>query len=126
MSLPPDVRATGLRTGDRVLLYDLTAVPGETGGGFEFYLADRSPALLWLAVLFGLVVVLVARRRGAMALVSLGFAGVVVAGFLIPSLLSGQPAVPATLLSDRPEASPAARASSCVCARGRTSSRSST
>lgn len=97
ISLPPDVRGTGLRPGDRVLLYDLTGVPDSTGGGFEFYRADRSPTLLWLVILFGVVVVLVAWRRGVMALVSLGFAGLVVAGFLIPSLLSGQPAVPATL-----------------------------
>jgi uncharacterized membrane protein len=53
--------------------------------------------MLWLVVLFVVAVVAVARIRGLMALVSLGFAGALVIWYLIPALLSGQPAVPVTI-----------------------------
>lgn len=97
ISLAPDVASTGLRRGDRVLLLDPSGASGTAGAGFEFYRADRGTPMVWLAVLFVVVVVLVVWRRGVLALVSLGFAGLVVAGFLLPALLSGQPAVPVTL-----------------------------
>lgn len=97
VGLQPNVVRTGLRQGDRVLLLDLTGAAGAGGGGFEFYRADRGSSMLWLAVLFVIVVVLVAWRRGIMALLSLGFAGLVVVGYLIPALLSGRPPVPVTL-----------------------------
>src|SRR5690606_28496046 len=83
---------------DRVLLYDQTAVAADSAApAYFFYRADRGGALLWLIAGFAIVVVLVARLRGLMALVSLGFAGLVVVGYLIPALLSGQPAVPVAL-----------------------------
>lgn len=97
VSLTPDIVGTGLNRGDRVLLLDLGAAGGTSGGGFAFYRADRGGSLLWLAILFSIAVVLVAWRRGVMALVSLAFAGLVVVGFLLPALLSGRPAVPVTL-----------------------------
>lgn len=97
VALPPDVVRTGLRQGDHVLLLDLSSTAGATGPDFEFSRADRAPSLLWLTVLFVVVVVLVARRRGLMALVSLGFAGLVVVVFLLPALLSGGPPVPVVL-----------------------------
>ncbi|MFD1722795.1 YibE/F family protein [Amnibacterium endophyticum] len=103
LALTPDVVATHLRAGDRILVLDTAAAAqpglsaGSPGSAFSFYRADRGSNLIWLAVLFALAVVLVAWRRGLMALLGLGFAGVVVVGFLIPALLSGRPAVPATL-----------------------------
>lgn len=97
ISIPPDVAQTHLQRGDHVLLLDLSKAAGSTGPTFEFSRADRGGSMLWLALLFAVVVVLVARRRGLMALVSLGFAAAVVIGFLIPALLSGAPPVPVTL-----------------------------
>ena len=91
--LTPDVIATGLRARDRVLLFDLS----RTGGGYAFSRADRGAPLLWLAVLFAIVVVLVVRLRGAMALLSLAFAAAVVVAFLVPALLTGRPPVPVTV-----------------------------
>lgn len=100
VSLNPDVIGTGVKPGDGVLLFDSTAAGGAaagTGSAFTFYRVDRDRPLLAVALLFAIAVVAVARRRGLMALVSLGFAGVVVIGYLLPALLSGRPAVPVTL-----------------------------
>jgi uncharacterized membrane protein len=99
VDLTPDVIGTGLRSGDHVLLLDTSRVSGGQGADFSFYRADRGGSLLWLAILFGIAVVLVAWRRGLMALVSLGFAGAVVAWYLLPALLSGRPPVPVTAAS---------------------------
>ncbi|MTB83551.1 hypothetical protein GGQ24_04290 [Nocardioides sp. zg-578] len=47
---------------------------------------------MWvLAGLFVLVVLLVARWRGLLALLGLGFAGLVLLGFMLPALLTGEP-----------------------------------
>lgn len=107
ITLSPDVAKTGLAPGDGVLLFDGTraAKPDTTGiagaetafPDFSFYRADRSGPMLLLAALFAIAVIAVAGRQGFMALVSLAVAGVAVLGYLIPALLSGQPAVPVTL-----------------------------
>ena len=89
-----------MRAGDHVLLLDTAGVSGGKGDDdFAFYRDDRGGSLLWLAILFAVGVVLVAWRRGLMALVSLAVAGVVVIGYLLPALLSGRPPVPVTLAS---------------------------
>lgn len=98
ISLNADAISTGLRPGDRVLLLDSSGVKGKDSQlPLSFYRADRGSSMVWFAVLFGVAVVVVAWRRGLMALVSLAFAAVAVVGFLIPALLSGEPAVPVAL-----------------------------
>lgn len=97
VDLTPDVIGTGLRPGDRVLLLDTSKVSGGQGSPYSFYRADRGGSMLWLAILFAVAVVLVAWRRGLMALVSLAFAFAVVAWYLLPALLSGRPPVPITV-----------------------------
>ncbi|MWB96994.1 YibE/F family protein [Agromyces seonyuensis] len=98
ITLAPSVAATGLSPGDRVLLFDATAVQqSDEAEAISFYRADRGGSMLWLTILFVVAVVLVAWRRGVLALISLGFAGLVVLGYLIPALLSGQPPILVTL-----------------------------
>ncbi|GAA2752803.1 YibE/F family protein [Amnibacterium kyonggiense] len=97
IDLTPDVIGTGLRPGDHVLLLDTAAVSGGQGDDYSFYRADRGGSMLWLAVLFAVLVVLVAWRRGLMALVSLGFAVAVVVAYLLPALLSGRPPIAVTV-----------------------------
>ncbi len=112
VSLAVNVVDTGLQSGDTVLLWDSsgtdnlnTSTDSSTDDStltastspVTFYGYDRGSAMIWLAILFALAVILVAWRRGLMALISLGFAGVVVVFFLLPSLVSGQPAIPVTL-----------------------------
>lgn len=59
--------------------------------GFEYYFNDfqrRSP-MLWLAGLFAVAVVALGRLQGVRALVALGITGVVMVGFMFPSILDG-------------------------------------
>jgi len=84
----PDVAQSGLAAGDRV---QLQRQPAPEGGeaAYAFYKADRGTSLWLLTGLFVVVVLAVARWRGLLALVGLGFGGLVIAGWLLPSLLSG-------------------------------------
>lgn len=83
----PGAVRSGLRKGDRVTL---AKVPGAEGGAVYSYFGTqrKAPVGLLLAA-FVLVVVAVARKRGALALVGLGVAATVVGGWMVPSLLEG-------------------------------------
>ena len=56
---------------------------------YTFLDFEREGSLIWLAVAFGLVVVLFGRLRGAMSLLGLGASLVVVFAFVVPAMLSG-------------------------------------
>lgn len=74
--------------GDRL---KIAVIPAQEGrpASFAYYGTERSIPLLYLTVLLVLVVALVARVRGLLALVGLGFAGLVLAKFMLPALLLG-------------------------------------
>ena len=96
VAVPPDVSESGLDVGDRVLLVR-EPPPEDTGAGapqevgYAYFGTVRTSTTLVLLVAFVLSVLLVARWRGLMALVGLGFAALVVLGFVLPGLLSGLP-----------------------------------
>jgi uncharacterized membrane protein len=72
------------------------SMPGaEPGSAPPYSLRDleRRGPLLWLAIGFGLLVVLFGRLRGAMALVGLGASLVLVFAFIVPGMLEGKPPV---------------------------------
>ena len=77
------------QVGDRVTL---VAIPGEGADGPDFGWVgfDRKPPLGWLALVFLLVVALIARVRGLLAILGLGFAGLVIGYFMLPALLAGE------------------------------------
>ncbi|MFC6287071.1 YibE/F family protein [Nocardioides sp. GCM10027113] len=85
--VPPHVADSGLQEGDTVRLM---RVPD---GNLSYFGTERPRPLWVLTVLFVLVVGLVARFRGIMALVGLGFAGWIIATFLLPGLLTGESAL---------------------------------
>ncbi|HEY9395005.1 MAG TPA: YibE/F family protein [Nocardioides sp.] len=87
---------SGLESGDEVEL-SLTEKEGEAT--YAFFDVKRGPPLLLLVGLFVVCVVAVARLRGLMAVLGLGFAGAVVWLFLLPALLSGEPAAWVALVS---------------------------
>jgi uncharacterized membrane protein len=93
VQVPPEVSASGLSAGDRVELLLTPAVDGQPGQA-SYFSTERSTPLLLLLVAFVVVVLLVARWRGLMALVGLGFAAAVVTFFVLPALLTGEPAIP--------------------------------
>jgi uncharacterized membrane protein len=88
VGVPPAELTSGLGTGDEVRL---ARAPGAAGApaAYSFDEVVRIRPLWVLAIAFVLVVAAVARLRGILALVSLGFGGLVLLKFMLPALLSG-------------------------------------
>jgi uncharacterized membrane protein len=82
--------AVRLEKGERVRLA-LTTDPTTGGPAYGFVDILRGVPLSLVAVLFALVVVLVARWRGLAALLGLGVAYGVLVWFAVPALLAGRP-----------------------------------
>lgn len=87
VQVPPYVARSGLQSGDQVKLARIPTESGEFVHGWVG--ADRNFPLAAMSVLFVVVVALVARLRGIMALLGLVFAGFVLARFMLPGLLEG-------------------------------------
>lgn len=84
-----------LAVGDEVVLLDVATSPDP----YRYSFADfqRSTPLLWLVVAFVAVLVAFGRWQGVRALIGLAASGVVLLGFLVPSLLRDEPAVAVAL-----------------------------
>jgi uncharacterized membrane protein len=98
VGVPPGVADSGLRAGDKV---ELARIPGEAGADATYAWSGtlRGHSLAVLAALFVLVVGLVARLRGLLALVGLGFAGATIWWFMLPALLAGSSAPAVALIA---------------------------
>lgn len=88
IALTPAAAASGLEDGDTVELMHIPAA-GDVPEQYVFYGIDRQWPLLVFSIAFVVVVGAVARLRGLLALVGLGFAGAVVWLFMLPALLDG-------------------------------------
>jgi uncharacterized membrane protein len=86
-----------VHAGDQVRLVRSQDATGVT----SYYFADfaRGLPLTLLAVLFAVVVVLVARLRGFAALLGIGVAIAVLVWFVLPALLDGEPPLPVALVA---------------------------
>ena len=89
VSVPPAISVSGLREGDTVMLMRIPAQAGQPEA-YSFLQVQRGAPLSLMFVLFVLVVGLVARWRGLLALVGLAFGGLVVVKFMLPALLAGE------------------------------------
>lgn len=80
--LPP------VAVGDRVKLTSFDDGTGVT----DYFIADfeRTPALIWLALLFVVVVLAVSGWQGARSLVGLAFSLLVITRFVVPAILTGE------------------------------------
>lgn len=89
VSVPPAITTSGLRAGDEV---QLMRVPAQEGApeAYSFLQVQRGAPLVVFAVLFLVVVAVVARLRGLLALVGLAFGGFILIAFMLPALLEGQ------------------------------------
>jgi uncharacterized membrane protein len=98
ITVPPEVSTSGLSRGDRV---ELLRTPPSDGSPatYSYFTTLRGHSVLWLALVFVLVVLAVARWRGLLALVGLVFGGAVVWWFLLPALYDGAPGAGAALVS---------------------------
>jgi len=88
VELPPEVVAEGVGVGDELVL---NRDPGiETGApGYTFQDFPRGTPIVVLALAFTAIVGAVARLRGLLALLGLGFAFAVLLTFVLPGLLDG-------------------------------------
>ena len=98
VQVPPEVSTSGIGGGDHVELF---RTPGKNGepASYTFSSVRRSAPLLWLTLLFVAIVILVAGRRGAMAVVGLVVSGATLYYFLLPALLSGRPGLAVACVS---------------------------
>jgi uncharacterized membrane protein len=99
VDVPPQVSDSGLGEGDRIELVSHPEQPDGSGGRFAYFGTDRSTPLWTLLIAFVVVVVAIARLRGVMALLGLGFASAVVFVFALPALLTGEPGIAVALVA---------------------------
>jgi uncharacterized membrane protein len=85
------ISSPDLSVGDRVRLAKNPIDPNAPvqGDPYTFLDFERQGPLIWLAIAFGVVVILFGRLRGAMSLVGLGASLLVVFAFVVPAMLSG-------------------------------------
>ena len=85
----PEVSRSGLSAGDSVQL--MRTPPGKGAPTqLSYFSVERLTPIWILTALFVLVVGLVARLRGLLALVGLGFGGFILVKFMLPALLTGE------------------------------------
>jgi uncharacterized membrane protein len=88
IQVAPEVSSSGLQNGDTLQV--MQTPPGHGAPAtFSFFSVKRDLPIGILAGLFVLVVALVARLRGVLALVGLGISGYVLVKFMLPALLLG-------------------------------------
>ncbi len=94
VEVPPEVaKGDAIEAGDSIRYLNLEAVMQDGGGAPPYVFVDfvRSVPMAALTVLYAGVVIAVARWRGLRALVGLAGAYAVLAGFILPGLVEGQP-----------------------------------
>lgn len=94
LSLGPRELVSDLQAGDRVRVQQIEATP-ETGGRTQYAFAglERRGALLWLAAAFAVLVVLMARLRGLLALAGFALSLLLIVEFVVPAILAGRSAL---------------------------------
>lgn len=97
VAVPAEVALSGLRAGDTVQLARTPAGRGEPAT-YTYFSTDRHVSLFWIAALFAALVVGIARLRGLLALVALGFSAVMITQFMLPALLAGESGIGTALV----------------------------
>ncbi len=88
VAVPPGTAGGVLEVGDRVVLASL---PQEGATQYAFVGVDRTMPIAVMTAAFVLIVGLIARLRGLLALLGLVLAGGVVGYFMLPALMTGAP-----------------------------------
>ena len=87
LTFQPGVTDPKLRIGEQIRMHRTST---GVGAVYEFADINRRTPMLLLAALFALVVLVVGRLRGLMAMIGLVFAGLVLVVFVIPALVEGR------------------------------------
>lgn len=88
LEFPRGTSSPNLEEGDKIVL----SYSPQAEEGFEYQFADRQrkPVLFWLAVIFGVGVVVLGRVRGLAALTGLAASLAVLLGFAVPAIIDGR------------------------------------
>lgn len=97
VQVPPEILDNGTDEGDRIRLLFSPAALG-SGVPYVFWDFERSVPVGWLAALYAVVVLLVARWRGLAAMAGLGASLAVVVLFVLPALMTGAPPLAVALV----------------------------
>jgi uncharacterized membrane protein len=90
LDLGPAALVSYYSRGDHIRVQRIAAPPGSHGvQPFQFAGLDRRGTLRWLLVVFALLVVALARRRGVLALAGFAASLLLVVKFLVPAILAG-------------------------------------
>lgn len=97
ITLGPTNVAPDVRAGDRVRV---TRASGAPAGAerYGFVSVDRRTTMLWLAAIFAALVIVLARRRGLLALVGFALSLLLVVRFVVPAIAEGKPAFAVALV----------------------------
>jgi uncharacterized membrane protein len=97
VQVPPAVSTSGVAKGDSIRLM---RIPAQDGGAptYSFDEVLRLKPLWLLVAVFVLVIAVVARLRGVLAVVGLVFGGLVLVRFMLPALLSGSDGLAVSLV----------------------------
>jgi uncharacterized membrane protein len=94
LTLGPVGVTSTFSAGDRIRVQRVTAPPGARNvEPYSFAGADRRGTLLWLAVAFAVLVIVLARWRGLLALCGFAASVLLIVKFLVPAILAGSPAL---------------------------------
>jgi uncharacterized membrane protein len=92
LDLGPSNLVSHYSAGDRVRVQPLAAPPGSHAApSYQFAGLDRRGTLRWLVILLAALVLVIARWRGALALVGFALSLLLVVKFLVPAILAGTP-----------------------------------
>ena len=87
---------SGIEPGQRVMIYRVPTMEGQAN--YQFADFARTGPVVFFAILFLLVTVAVARRRGLLSVVGLGWASFIMVAFIFPALISGSNPILVTLI----------------------------
>jgi len=102
ITMGPTASSPAVSAGDDIRVVHVATTPGaepDKVQPYQFADFDRHSSLIWLAVGFALLVLVLARWRGLLALVGLGLSLLLVVKFLIPAILAGSSPVLVSLIS---------------------------
>jgi uncharacterized membrane protein len=102
ITMGPTPSSPAVSAGDKIRVVHVEAPPGARSTNvqpYQFADFDRHGSLIWLAVGFALLVLVLARWRGLLALVGLGLSLLLVVKFLIPAILAGSSPFLVSLIS---------------------------
>jgi uncharacterized membrane protein len=97
ITLGPVNVAPVVHAGDAIRVQRATGAPAGAER-YGFVSVDRRGTMLWLAAIFALLVIVLARRRGLLALIGFALSLLLVVRFVVPAISDGRPAFAVALV----------------------------